>query len=116
MLIRGRGYRHDPDAVSKACVRQTPHKPRAAAAGTDTDLAVGAGASAVSRVGSFCFWFVGQRWEWSDEVYRIHGLEPGELPRMNRALDFYAPHHRARAVPRFPAFTTEPPAIVTQYS
>ncbi len=30
-------------------------------------------------VGSFRFWFVGQRWEWSDEVARMHGYEPGEV-------------------------------------
>src|SRR6202011_4234196 len=23
------------------------------------------------------FWFVGQRWEWSDELARMHGYEPG---------------------------------------
>jgi PAS domain S-box-containing protein len=28
------------------------------------------------NVGSFRFWFVGQRWEWSDEVARMHGYEP----------------------------------------
>jgi hypothetical protein len=31
------------------------------------------------HVGSFRFWFVGQRWEWSDEVARMHGYEPGEV-------------------------------------
>lgn len=30
-------------------------------------------------VGSFKFWFVGQRWEWSDEVARMHGYEPGSV-------------------------------------
>lgn len=30
-------------------------------------------------VGSFRFWFVGQRWEWSDEVARMHGYEPGAV-------------------------------------
>jgi hypothetical protein len=30
-------------------------------------------------VGSFRFWFVGQRWEWSDEVARMHGYEPGSV-------------------------------------
>ncbi len=28
-------------------------------------------------VGAFRFWFVGQRWEWSDELARMHGYEPG---------------------------------------
>lgn len=31
------------------------------------------------NVGVFRFWFVGQRWEWSDEVARMHGYEPGTV-------------------------------------
>ena len=48
-----------------------------------------AGGSAIQRaaelntdpvnVGGFRFWFVGQRWEWSDEVARMHGYEPGSV-------------------------------------
>ena len=30
-------------------------------------------------VGAFRFWFAGQRWEWSDEVARMHGYEPGSV-------------------------------------
>ncbi|MFF0492319.1 PAS and ANTAR domain-containing protein [Nocardia sp. NPDC003482] len=30
-------------------------------------------------VGSFRFWFADQRWEWSDEVARMHGYEPGTV-------------------------------------
>jgi hypothetical protein len=30
-------------------------------------------------VGSFRFWFVGQHWEWSDELARMHGYEPGSV-------------------------------------
>ncbi len=30
-------------------------------------------------VGSFRFWFDGERWEWSDEVARMHGYEPGTV-------------------------------------
>ena len=30
-------------------------------------------------VGAFRFWFVGQQWEWSDEVARMHGYEPGTV-------------------------------------
>ncbi|MGX9788648.1 PAS and ANTAR domain-containing protein [Mycobacterium sp. MMS18-G62] len=30
-------------------------------------------------VGAFRFWFVGQRWEWSDEVACMHGYEPGTV-------------------------------------
>ena len=32
-----------------------------------------------SSVGSFRFWFAGQQWEWSDEVARMHGYEPGSV-------------------------------------
>jgi hypothetical protein len=31
------------------------------------------------NAGAFRFWFVGQRWEWSDEVARMHGYEPGTV-------------------------------------
>ena len=31
------------------------------------------------NVGGYRFWFVGQRWEWSDEVARMHGYEPGSV-------------------------------------
>lgn len=31
------------------------------------------------KVGGFRFWFVGARWEWSDEVARMHGYEPGTV-------------------------------------
>jgi len=54
-------------------------------------------AERLAKVGSYRYRLDDAQLEWSDEVYRIHGLEPGELPRMGRALDFYAPHHRARA-------------------
>ena len=30
-------------------------------------------------VGAFRFWFVGERWEWSDEVARMYGYEPGTV-------------------------------------
>jgi hypothetical protein len=31
------------------------------------------------RVGWFRYHFADDEWEWSDEVYRMHGYEPGEL-------------------------------------
>lgn len=30
-------------------------------------------------VGTFRFWFVGERWEWSDEVAAMHGYQPGSV-------------------------------------
>jgi PAS domain S-box-containing protein len=35
------------------------------------------GAGEIHRVGWYRFHFAGQRWEWSPEVERIHGYEPG---------------------------------------
>ncbi len=29
--------------------------------------------------GSFRFWFATRRWEWSPEIYRMHGYQPGEI-------------------------------------
>jgi ANTAR domain-containing protein/PAS domain-containing protein len=38
------------------------------------------------NVGAFRFWFVGQRWEWSDEVARMHGYEPGTIVPTTKLL------------------------------
>lgn len=47
-------------------------------------------------VGSFRFWFVGQRWEWSDEVARMHGYEPGSVvPTTKLLLSHKHPDDRA---------------------
>jgi PAS domain S-box-containing protein len=45
-----------------------------------------AGARPYLNVGSFRFWFVGQRWEWSDEVARMHGYEPGAVEPTTKLL------------------------------
>lgn len=45
-----------------------------------------AGARPYLNVGSFRFWFVGQRWEWSDEVARMHGYEPGSVEPTTKLL------------------------------
>jgi hypothetical protein len=48
------------------------------------------------NVGSFRFWFVGQRWEWSDEVARMHGYEPGSVvPTTKMLLSHKHPDDRA---------------------
>ncbi|GAB2655998.1 PAS and ANTAR domain-containing protein [Prescottella soli] len=33
----------------------------------------------LERVGSFCYYLDGDRWEWSDAVARMHGYEPGQI-------------------------------------
>ena len=48
------------------------------------------------NIGAFRFWFLGQRWEWSDEVARMHGYEPGEVePTTQRLLSHKHPDDRA---------------------
>lgn len=55
-----------------------------------------AGALPYLNVGSFRFWFVGQRWEWSDEVARMHGYEPGSVePTTELLLSHKHPEDRA---------------------
>jgi hypothetical protein len=66
----------DLDATMSACATETAHQPGAVECATRNHMpAPGTG----SRVGSFCFWFADQRWEWSDEVYRMHGHDPGSV-------------------------------------
>ncbi len=48
------------------------------------------------NVGSFHFWFAGERWEWSDEVARMHGYEPGSVvPTTKLLLSHKHPEDRA---------------------
>jgi hypothetical protein len=58
--------------------------------------AVASGTGKYLNVGSFRFWFVGQRWEWSDEVARMHGYEPGSVvPTTKLLLSHKHPEDRA---------------------
>ncbi|WP_407685152.1 PAS and ANTAR domain-containing protein [Mycobacterium sp. HUMS_1102779] len=51
------------------------------------------------RVGWFRFFFEDQRWEWSDEVGRIHGYEPGSVtPTTELVLAHKHPEDRERVV------------------
>jgi hypothetical protein len=55
-----------------------------------------AAANKYMNVGAFRFWFVGQRWEWSDEVARMHGYQPGEVePTTKLLLSHKHPEDRA---------------------
>lgn len=48
------------------------------------------------NIGAFRFWFVGQRWEWSDEVAKMHGYEPGQVePTTQLLLSHKHPDDRA---------------------
>ena len=47
--------------------------------GAPSDLDILNGHGEPQRVGRFRFLLDGQRWEWSDNVARMHGYEPGEV-------------------------------------
>ncbi|MGB6207647.1 PAS and ANTAR domain-containing protein [Mycobacterium sp.] len=68
-------------------MREAPEAQATLATSTDAD--------AVS-VGAFRFWFVGQRWEWSDEVALMHGYEPGSVaPTTELLLSHKHPEDRS---------------------
>jgi hypothetical protein len=49
------------------------------------------------RVGRFTYDVTTQTWKWDDEVFRIHGLAPGEIePTMSYVLDCKHPQDRER--------------------
>ncbi|MFI6867684.1 PAS and ANTAR domain-containing protein [Nocardia sp. NPDC050406] len=48
-------------------------------------------------VGSFRFWFLSRRWDWSPEVYTMHGYTPGEVePTTELLLSHKHPDDRDR--------------------
>jgi len=52
-------------------------------------------AERMAMMGSWRLVLDTDRVEWSDNVYRIHGLPIGKQPPLSAALDFYPPHARA---------------------
>jgi hypothetical protein len=78
------GQARRPDAATPTGKRDLPAS------------AVGASGAPYLNIGSFRFWFVGQRWEWSDEVARMHGYEPGAVqPTTELLLSHKHPDDRA---------------------
>lgn len=71
-------------------MRQPTRNDDAAPAGNRTP------ATGYLNIGTFRFWFVSQRWEWSDEVARMHGYEPGAVePTTELLLSHKHPEDRA---------------------
>lgn len=59
----------------------------------ETEQALAGGAP--QRVGSFRFYFEDQRWEWSEQVQRMHGYEPGTMtPTTELVLSHKHPEDR----------------------
>ncbi|MGY1946986.1 PAS and ANTAR domain-containing protein [Nocardia asiatica] len=54
------------------------------------------GRPGLETIGSFRFWFADQRWEWSDQVARLHGYAPGTVePTTELLLAHKHPDDRA---------------------
>lgn len=52
---------------------------------------------AADRVGSFRFYFADQRWEWSEQVQRMHGYQPGTVtPTTDLVLSHKHPDDRGQ--------------------
>jgi PAS domain S-box-containing protein len=88
--------KRDHHAVAPTTFVTTSRRSEGAAAEIHTDGAGAAGGDAPLRVGGFRFWFVGQRWEWSDEVCRMHGYQPGVVvPTTKLVLSHKHPDDRS---------------------
>ncbi|WP_233463943.1 PAS and ANTAR domain-containing protein [Nocardia gipuzkoensis] len=56
----------------------------------------GNGRQGLETIGSFRFWFADQRWEWSEQVARLHGYAPGTVePTTELLLAHKHPDDRA---------------------
>lgn len=53
-------------------------------------------AERIARIGSWRLSLADSRLQWSDNVFVIHGLPPGEQPPLDKALDYYPAHARER--------------------
>ncbi len=65
--------------------------------GQSADLEEALAGGAPQRVGWFRFYFDDQRWEWSEQVQRMHGYEPGTVnPTTELVLSHKHPDDRAQ--------------------
>ncbi len=65
--------------------------------GQSADLEQALAGGAPQRVGWFRFYFADQRWEWSEQVQRMHGYEPGSVtPTTELVLSHKHPDDRGQ--------------------
>ncbi|OBF81355.1 antitermination regulator [Mycobacterium sp. 852002-51163_SCH5372311] len=65
--------------------------------GQSADVEQALAGGAPQRVGWFRFYFADQRWEWSEQVQRMHGYEPGSvIPTTELVLAHKHPDDRER--------------------
>ena len=70
-------------------------RPRADLDGNREAVELAMGTGEPQRVGSFRFYIDGQRWEWSENVERLHGYEPGTvIPTTELLLSHKHPEDR----------------------
>jgi signal transduction histidine kinase len=50
--------------------------------------------SRLAKMGGWEINLTDMSWKWTNEVYHIHELEPGKLPSIEEAINFYAPEVR----------------------
>jgi PAS domain S-box-containing protein len=84
MLLHPRNDAHDHDGADARTVTRRSTDSRASRSIADingnreaVELAMGTGEP--QHVGRFRFYIDGQRWEWSENVERLHGYEPGSV-------------------------------------
>jgi len=95
--VRGQApnEQHDADRVSEARSRESDSKSEPASA--DAQVEIGEQLSAISPedMGWFRFYFDDQRWEWSEQVQRLHGYQPGTVtPTTDLVLSHKHPDDR----------------------
>jgi PAS domain S-box-containing protein len=76
MLLHPRDGANDHDVVSARVMTPIPH---ADIDGDREAVATAVGTGEPQRVGRFRFYIDGQRWEWAENVARLHGYEPGTV-------------------------------------
>jgi hypothetical protein len=76
--------------------------------GQSADIEQALAGGAPQRVGWFRFYFNDQRWEWSEQVQRMHGYEPGTVtPTTELVLAHKHPEDAVRSPP--PSTTSSTP-------
>jgi len=67
-------------------------------------------AQRIAHLGSWRWLFANERAEWSDELFRIHGLEPGQTPTLAEFAELIHPEDRAYAASELERARTSPEA------
>ena len=86
-LVAARATTRDAIQIAGESARQAEHLQR--------QERVMLQAERLAMIGSWRLTIADNTLEWSDNTYRIYGLPVGQVPSVERALEFYPPHARA---------------------